>query len=146
MLSEPTISIVLPTRGRASLVGRLLDSILDTAARPDLLQVVLGPLHVHTPDHVLEPVPYLLLEARSTPAVTAYRRALLPINPGSAAEIDKNSRPWRLKYVRFRGPLEYIREEQYEKDYGSTDPPLGRIHRGRLRIGEGDETVRVWME
>jgi hypothetical protein len=90
-----------------------------------------------------EAVPYLLLEARSTPAVTAYRRALFPITPGSAAEIDKASRPWRLKYVRFRGPLEYIREEQYEEDYRKSDPPLGRIHRGRLRIGDGDEAVRV---
>jgi hypothetical protein len=90
-----------------------------------------------------EAVPYLLLEARSTPAVTAYSRALLPITPGSAAEIDKDSRPWRLKYVRFRGPLEYIREEDYESTYRASDPPLGRIHRGRVRIREGDETVRV---
>lgn len=90
-----------------------------------------------------EAVPLLLLEARSTPAVTAYSRALLPITPGSAAEIEKDSRPWRLKFVRFRGPLEYIREEDYESTYRKTDPPLGRIHRGRIRIGEGDEAVRV---
>ena len=74
-----------------------------------------------------EAIPYLLIEARSTPAVTAYSRALFPLNPGSAAEIDKNSRPWRLKYVRFRGPLEYIREEEYESTYRGSDPPLGRI-------------------
>ncbi|MHC4135784.1 MAG: hypothetical protein ACYS0K_12450 [Planctomycetota bacterium] len=90
-----------------------------------------------------EAVPYLLLEARSTPAVTAYSRLLPPITPGSAAEIERASRPWRLKYVRFRGPLEYIREEEYETDYRNTDPPLGRIHRGRVRIGEGDEAVHV---
>jgi hypothetical protein len=90
-----------------------------------------------------EAVPFLLIEARSTPAVTAYSRALLPLNPGSAVEIEKDSRPWRLKYVRFRGPLEYIREEEYESTYRGSDPPLGRIHRGRVRIGEGDETIRV---
>jgi hypothetical protein len=90
-----------------------------------------------------EAVPYLLLEARSTPAVTAYSRALFPITPGSAAEIEKSSRPWRLKYVRFRGPLEYIREEDYEATYRKSDPPLGRIHRGRVRIGEGEDTTRV---
>lgn len=90
-----------------------------------------------------EAIPFLLLEARSTPAVTAYSRALLPITPGSAEQIEQNSRPWRLKYVRFRGPLEYIREEDYESTYRKTDPPLGRIHRGRVRVGAGDEAVRV---
>lgn len=54
MLSEPIISIVLPTRGRASLVGRLLDSILDTAARPDLLQVVLYLDRDDGPSHAIE--------------------------------------------------------------------------------------------
>jgi len=90
-----------------------------------------------------EAVPYLLLEARNTPAVTAYSRALPPITPGSAAEIRKDSRPWRLRYVRFRGPLEYIREEEYATTYRPTDPPLGRIHRGRVRIEEAGDTVRV---
>ena len=90
-----------------------------------------------------EAVPYLLLEARNTPAVTAYSRALLPITPGSAAGIEKSSRPWRLKYVRFRGPLEYVREEEYATTYRPTDPPLGRIHRGRVRVLDGDEAVRV---
>jgi len=90
-----------------------------------------------------EAVPYLLLEARCTPAVTAYNRALLPITPGSAVEIEKSSRPWRLKYVRFRGPLEYVREEEYETTYRRADPPLGRIHRGRVRVLDGDKEVRV---
>jgi len=39
--TEPVISIVVPTRGRVALLGRLLDSIADTAARPDRLQIVL---------------------------------------------------------------------------------------------------------
>ena len=41
MSTEPVISIVVPTRGRVALLGRLLDSIADTAARPDRLQIVL---------------------------------------------------------------------------------------------------------
>jgi hypothetical protein len=45
--------------------------------------------------------------------------------------------------VRFRGPLEYIREEDYATAYRPSDPPLGRIHRGRVRIGEGEDAVRV---
>ena len=73
----------------------------------------------------------------------AYNRALLPITPGSAVEIEKSSRPWRLKYVRFRGPLEYVREEEYETTYRRTDPPLGRIHRGRVRVLDGDKEARV---
>ncbi|MHC4549035.1 MAG: hypothetical protein ACYTEZ_09665 [Planctomycetota bacterium] len=90
-----------------------------------------------------EAIPYLLLEARNTPAVTAYRRNLLPITPGSAAEIEKTSRPWRLKFVRFRGPLEYLREEDYDQTYRPADPPLGRVHRGRVLVASGEQAVRV---
>jgi len=91
-----------------------------------------------------EAVHYLLLEARNTPAVHAYRRNLLPITRGSAEQIEKDSHPWRFKYVRFRGPLEYIREENFEDVYGESDPPLGQVHRGRVAVADsGDPPVRV---
>jgi hypothetical protein len=83
----------------------------------------------------------LLLQARHTPAVHAYNLNLLPITPESAAEIAKDSRPWRFKFVRFRGELEYIGEENYEARYGGNDE-LGLVHRGRIRIA-GSDTVRV---
>jgi hypothetical protein len=86
---------------------------------------------------------YLLLEAANTPAVHGYRKNLLPLTPGSAAEIDKDSRPWRFKYVRFRGEIEYMREEDYEAVYGPPSPPQGLVRRGRVRVAEGDGSVRV---
>jgi hypothetical protein len=83
-----------------------------------------------------EAVRYLMLEAANTPAVHAYHKNLLPITAGSAAMIDKDSHPWRFKYVRFRGELEYMREEEHE------DAP-GRVTRGRVRIAGTDPPVRV---
>ena len=90
-----------------------------------------------------EAMHYLLLEARDTPAVHAYKRSLFPINAESSAGIAKNSTPWRFKYVRFRGELEKIGEEDYEEVYGEMDPPLGRVHRGRVRVAAGASPVRV---
>jgi hypothetical protein len=90
-----------------------------------------------------EAIHYLLLEAANTPAVYAYARNLLPLTPGSAAEIEKDSRPWRFKYVRFRGELEYLREEDYEAVYGPPAPPGGLVWRGRVRVADGPPALRV---
>ncbi|MDH3592796.1 MAG: hypothetical protein OER88_13000, partial [Planctomycetota bacterium] len=89
-----------------------------------------------------EAVSYLLHEARNTPAVHSYRRNLLPINAGSGATIAKDSKPWRLQFVRFRGALESIREENYEINYAEAEPPIGQVHRGRVRVAGGGD-VRV---
>lgn len=90
-----------------------------------------------------EAIHYLLLEAANTPAVYSYARNLLPLTPGSAAEIEKDSRPWRFKYVRFRGELEYLREEDYEAVYGPPAPPGGLVWRGRVRVADGPPALRV---
>jgi hypothetical protein len=88
-----------------------------------------------------EAMEYLVLMARHAPAVHAYNVNLLPITPGSAVEIAKDSRPWRFKFVRFRGELEYIVKEDYEARYGG-QAKLGSVHRGRIRVA-GGETARV---
>jgi hypothetical protein len=90
-----------------------------------------------------EAIHYLLLEAASTPAVFSYERNLLPITRGSAAEIEKDSRPWRFKYVRFRGELEYIHEEPYEAVGETPATQQGLVWRGRVRVDAGDPPVRV---
>jgi len=88
-------------------------------------------------------IAYLLLEAKNTPAVHAWNRNLLPISSGSAPEIRKDSKPWRYKYVRFRGKLEYIRDENHEEVYGESDPPIGEIYRGRVLVAPGEPPVRI---
>src|SRR5262245_59193950 len=86
---------------------------------------------------------YLLLGTANTPSVFAYTKNLVPLTAGSAAEIAKDSRPWRFKYVRFRGEVEgQIEDEEYEAVYG-TPAPVGRVYRGRVRIADGDPPVRV---
>jgi len=90
-----------------------------------------------------EAIHYLLLEAGNTPAVYEYAKNLLPITPGSAKEIEKDSHPWRFKFVRFRGELEYLHEEDYEAVYGTPAPPSGLIWRGRVRVSDGDPPLRV---
>jgi len=88
-------------------------------------------------------VSYLLLEAKNTPAVHEWNRNLIPINAGSAPEIRKDPKPWRYKYVRFRGKLEYIRDEDYEELYGESDPPIGEIYRGRILVAPGRPPARI---
>lgn len=90
-----------------------------------------------------EAIRYLMLEAANTPAVFAYEKNLLPLTRGSAAEIDKDSRPWRFKYVRFRGEIEYLREEPYEAITGAPAPDRGLVWKGRVRIDDGDPPLRV---
>ncbi|HEX5137948.1 MAG TPA: hypothetical protein VFY93_13310 [Planctomycetota bacterium] len=90
-----------------------------------------------------EAVHYLLLEAANTPAVFSYERNLLPLTRGSAAEIDKDSRPWRFKYVRFRGQIEYLKEEPYEVVAGAPSPDQGLVWKGRVRVDDGDPPLRV---
>lgn len=90
-----------------------------------------------------EAVRYLLLEASNNPSVFSYRKNLLPLTRGSAAEIDKDSRPWRFKYVRFRGEIEYLKEEPYDAISGAPAPERGLVWRGRVRVDEGDPPLRV---
>ncbi|MCK6461885.1 MAG: hypothetical protein L6Q95_18550, partial [Planctomycetes bacterium] len=90
-----------------------------------------------------EAIRYLILEAANTPAVFAYEKNLLPLTRGSAAEIDKDSRPWRFKYVRFRGEIEYLREEPYDAVSGAPAPDQGLVWKGRVRLDDGDPPLRV---
>jgi hypothetical protein len=90
-----------------------------------------------------EAIHYLLLETANTPAVLYYEKNLLPLTRGSAAEIDKDSRPWRFKYVRFRGEVEYLEEEPYETVGGAPSPSQGFVWRGRVRVDDGDPPLRV---
>jgi hypothetical protein len=90
-----------------------------------------------------EAIHYLLLEAANTPAVFSYEMNLLPLTRGSAAEIDKDSRPWRFKYVRFRGELEYLREEPYDAVGEASAAAPGPVWRGRVRLDDGDPPLRA---
>jgi len=90
---------------------------------------------------------YLLYEVAHTPAVRAYGRNLLPLVPGSAAEIRNDSRPWRFKYVVFRGKLEKVEEQNFEATYGKfEDGEIGQIQRARVLVDGGnamDPPLRV---
>lgn len=86
-----------------------------------------------------EAITYLLLEAANTPAVYSYENSLFPLTPEIAKGIDKDSLPWRFKFVRFRGEVEgRIEESEYE---GAEDAPM-RVWRGRVRVADG-ESLRV---
>jgi hypothetical protein len=88
-------------------------------------------------------IAYLLAEARSTPAVLAYRRRLLPITAESGAEARKDPKPWRLQFVRFRGKLEYMEEGDYADLSRGGDDTIGRVHVGRILVADGEPPVRV---
>ncbi|MHC4956431.1 MAG: hypothetical protein ACYTGZ_21525 [Planctomycetota bacterium] len=87
---------------------------------------------------------YLLYESAYTPAVSAYGRDLIPMVPGSAEQIRKDSRPWRFKYFVFRGRLESVEEQNYETVYGKYDDgggEIGQIRRGRVLVAGGDSSA-----
>ena len=88
-------------------------------------------------------VTYLLREARGTPAVSAYRRKLLPINAESGPEIAKNTKPWRFQFVRFRGELESMATGDYEELTKGGASDIGEVHIGRVRVTMGDNPIRV---
>jgi hypothetical protein len=88
-----------------------------------------------------EAIHYLLLVAANTPAVFSYDKNLLPITPGSAKEIEKDSRPWRFKFVRFRGEIEYLEQVPDESSDGAGSKDL--VWRGRVRCDKGDPPLRV---
>lgn len=90
-----------------------------------------------------ETVVYLLGEARNTPAVSAYRRRLLPIDGRSGPEIAKNPAPWRFQFVRFRGELEEMDEGDYEALTKGGSSEVGEVHIGRVRVTKGNTPVRV---
>ncbi|MGH7162674.1 MAG: hypothetical protein ACREID_04260 [Planctomycetota bacterium] len=125
-----------PTRAEAEVIGvppldqRYADAIADT-----------GPEERRRWEK--EALAYLLLETRTTPAVLHHGRNLLPLVPESAREIAKDARPWRFKYFRFRGKLEYLREEDYGATYDLKADAVGFVHRGRVLVAGGDPAVRV---
>jgi len=86
---------------------------------------------------------YLLYETAYTPAVSAYGRDLIPLVPGSAEQIGKDSRPWRFNYFVFRGRIESLEEQDYEKSYGKYEDggndDIGRIVRGRVLVSGGED-------
>lgn len=94
-----------------------------------------------------EAVSYLLAET-TIPAVYSYNRNLWPITPESAEQIGgtgegQGSRPWRFKFVRFRGRLEYlVEQEDYQAVYGGEDD-IGRVHRGRTILEVDGKIARV---
>jgi hypothetical protein len=118
-----------------------------TAGVPTLDRSVIAGVNDATPEEKrlwnADAMEFLLREARHNPAVQSYRRNLLPLTPGSGAQIAKDCDPWRLQFVRFRGPLEYMEEEDYDAVYAPADPPIGRVHRGCVRIGDGPDAIRV---
>jgi len=84
---------------------------------------------------------YLLYESQVTPAVWSYGRNLLPLVPGSAAQIRKDPRAWRFKYVVFRGRIEWMEEIDYEKVYGKYEGGEIRIvQRGRVLVAGGEKS------
>jgi len=90
-----------------------------------------------------ETISYLLLEARTSATVPNYRRGLFPLDAANAATISAESAPWRLRFFRFRGRLEYLREENYEEVYGPVEShETGLIQRGRILLA-GTENARV---
>ena len=97
-------------------------------------------------------MPYLLFEAANTPAIHAYHKNHFPLTADSAAEIAKDSAPWRFKFVRFRGDLEAIQEQDYEETYGPSEYEIGRVHRGRVRTEDGVDigfvtpTIPMWKD
>jgi hypothetical protein len=90
-----------------------------------------------------EALSYLLLEARTTNDVQNYRRGLFPLDAGNAPQIAADPAPSRFKFFRFRGRIEYLREENYEDAYGIVEGyETGRVRRGRILL-EGDPPARV---
>ncbi len=83
-------------------------------------------------------ISHLLLESRGTPAVQDFNYNLVPLTPENIPVIAKDSEPWRGRYVRFRGELEYLREEPYEELYGASEVEIGLVYRGRIKL-EGSE-------
>ena len=84
---------------------------------------------------------HLILEARGTPAVQDFNYNLVPLNEKNLPLIAKDSKGWRGRYVRFRGELEFLREEPYEELYGASEVEIGIVHRGRLRVNGGEMRV-----
>ncbi|MHC4931645.1 MAG: hypothetical protein ACYTGV_05570 [Planctomycetota bacterium] len=91
-----------------------------------------------------EAIAYLLTEAKSTPAVHAYSRRLMPITRGSAAQIEKDPKVWRFQFVSFRGRIEFMREEDYGDAFGG-DESIGQVHYGRIRLDEQEPPLRVYF-
>jgi len=88
-----------------------------------------------------EAIPYLLQQTH-IPAVYAYNAMLLPLVAGSVGQIAENSRPWRFKFVRFRGELEYMVERDYDQVHGGNQD-IGEVRRGRTVLMDDGKPVRV---
>ncbi|MEM8884645.1 MAG: hypothetical protein AAGD14_11290 [Planctomycetota bacterium] len=88
----------------------------------------------------LDAASYLLYESAYTAMVWANDRNLLPLTPASAAEIRNDSRPWRFRYVTFRGQLVATNEDNFEEAYGTHEQDeIGQVHRGRVLVEGGDQ-------
>ena len=86
---------------------------------------------------------YLLTEVESTPAVFHYTRNLFPLEKYAPA-VEKKPENWRFKFFRWRGELEGpIKDERYEEVYGVDLEGVIFVYRGRVRVGEGADAVRV---
>jgi len=94
-----------------------------------------------------EAASYLLYESLVTPSVWSYGRNLLPLVPGSAAQLRTDPAAWRFKYVVFRGKLEWVEEIDYEKVYGKYEGGgIRTVHRGSVLVAGGkksDPPLRV---
>ena len=91
-----------------------------------------------------EAIAYLMTEARNTPAVLAYKRKLIPIEPASIEMFDNEPQAWRFQFVRFQGEIEYMMEGDYADISKGGDESVGRVHYGRVRLaGTEKKPARV---
>jgi hypothetical protein len=88
-----------------------------------------------------EALEYLMLEARQTPAVRWYDRGLLPLVRGLADEMERDPRPHRFKFYRFRGKLERL-EECFGEE-GAHRPAMEKYFRGLVLLDPRTPQLRV---
>ncbi len=90
-----------------------------------------------------EVLDYLLNEVESTPAVFHYTKNLFPLERYAPAIEDKPDN-WRFKFFRWRGELEGpIKDLRYAEVFAGKLEGVIFVYRGRVRVGEGDDAVRV---
>lgn len=88
-----------------------------------------------------EALEYLMLEAAQTPAVRWYDRGLLPLVRGLADEMERDPRPHRFKFYRFRGKLERIEECFGEEGEGNR--AMAKYFRGLVLADPRTPQLRV---
>ncbi len=91
---------------------------------------------------------YLLQEVDSTPAVYHFTRGLVPLEagregkPGSAETIARDPGPWRFKFFRIRGALEYLEDMHYDQLLGKERESFTSLYKGRVKVA-GSENLRA---